>query len=84
MANISHGGVAKAILSSSQQNVGKHIFPDLVNPVSSPVTVAATIVGSKKKVRCWLRRKLLGHPLKVFLLKLLEMVQGILVMRWAL
>jgi hypothetical protein len=49
MANISHGGVAEAILSSSQKNVCEDIFPDPVNPVSSPITVAATVVGSQEE-----------------------------------
>jgi class 3 adenylate cyclase len=49
MANIAHGGVIEAILSSSQQNVGEDIFPDPVNLVSSPVTVAAAIVGSQEE-----------------------------------
>jgi hypothetical protein len=48
MANISHGGVTEAILSSSQQNI-EDIFPDLVNPVSSSVTIAATVVGSQEE-----------------------------------
>jgi hypothetical protein len=38
IANISHGGVTEAILSLSQQNIGEDIFPNPVNPVSSPVT----------------------------------------------
>jgi hypothetical protein len=49
MANISHGGVAETILTSSQQNVGEDILPDPVNLVSSPVTVAATVVGSQEE-----------------------------------
>jgi hypothetical protein len=48
MANISHGGVAEAILTSSQQNIGEDIS-DPVNPISSPVTVAATVVGSQEE-----------------------------------
>jgi hypothetical protein len=47
MANISHGGVAEVILTSSQQNVGEDISVP-VNPVSSPMTVAATVVGSQE------------------------------------
>jgi hypothetical protein len=66
MANISHGGVAEAILTSSQQNVGKDIVSDPVNLVSSLVTVAALLVVHKKKVRCWLRRRLLDHSTKIF------------------
>jgi hypothetical protein len=66
MANISHGGVAEAILTSSQQNVGKDIVSNLVNLVSSLVTVAALLVVHKKKVRCWLRRRLLDHSTKIF------------------
>jgi hypothetical protein len=46
MANISYGGVAKAILTSSQQNVAKDIVSDPINLDSSPVTVAATVGGS--------------------------------------
>jgi hypothetical protein len=49
MANISHGGVAEAILTSSQQNVGEDILSDPVNPVSSPVTVAATVGESQEE-----------------------------------
>jgi hypothetical protein len=45
MANISHGGVAEAILTSSQQNVGEDILSDPINPVSSPVVVAANVGG---------------------------------------
>jgi hypothetical protein len=48
MANISHGGVAEAVLTSSQQNVGEDIS-DPVNPVSSPVTIGTTIVGSQEE-----------------------------------
>jgi hypothetical protein len=47
MANISHGGGVEAILTLSQQNVGEGIISDLVNLVSSPVTVAATVGGSQ-------------------------------------
>jgi hypothetical protein len=49
VANISHGGVAEAILTSSQQNVGEDIVSDPVNLVSSPVTVAATVGGSQEE-----------------------------------
>jgi hypothetical protein len=49
MANISNGGVAKAILASSQQNVGADIVSDPVNLVSSPVTVTATVDGSQEE-----------------------------------
>jgi hypothetical protein len=49
MANISHDGVAEAILTSSQQNIGEDILSDLVNPVSSLVTVAATVGGSQEE-----------------------------------
>jgi hypothetical protein len=49
MANIFHSGDAEAILSLSQQNIGEDIFPDPVNPVSSPVTMAATVVGSQEE-----------------------------------
>jgi hypothetical protein len=49
MANISHGGVAEAILTSSQLNVGEDTFPDPVNPSASPMTVVATIVGSHEE-----------------------------------
>jgi hypothetical protein len=49
MANISHGGVAEAILTSSQLNVGEDTFPDPVNPPSTPVTVVATVVGSQEE-----------------------------------
>jgi hypothetical protein len=49
MANISYGGVAEAILTSSQQNVGEDIVSDPVNLVSSPVTVAATVGGSQEE-----------------------------------
>jgi hypothetical protein len=47
MANISYGGVAEAILTSSQQNVGEDIVSDPVNLVSYPVIVAATVGGSQ-------------------------------------
>jgi hypothetical protein len=53
-------------LTSSQQNVGKDIVSDPVNLVSSLVTVAALLVVHKKKVRCWLRRRLLDHSTKIF------------------
>jgi hypothetical protein len=49
MVNISHGGATEAILSSSQQNVGRNIFYVPVNPFSSPVTVASTIIGSQEE-----------------------------------
>jgi hypothetical protein len=49
MANISYGGVTEAILSSSQQNVGKDIFSVPVNLVSSPIIVVATIIGSQEE-----------------------------------
>jgi hypothetical protein len=49
MANISHGGVAEAILTSSQQNIGEDIVSDSVNLVSSPVTVAATVGGLQEE-----------------------------------
>jgi hypothetical protein len=49
MANISHGGVTEAILTSSQQNVGEDIVSDPVNLVSSPVTVVTTIGGSQEE-----------------------------------
>jgi hypothetical protein len=49
MANISHGGVAEAILTLSQLNVGEDTFPDPVNPFASPVTVVATVVGSQEE-----------------------------------
>jgi hypothetical protein len=49
MANTSHGGVAKAILTLSQLNVGEDTFPDPINLSSSPVTMAATIVGSQEE-----------------------------------
>jgi hypothetical protein len=48
MANVSQVGATEAILSSSQQNIGEDIFSVLVNPVSSPATVAATI-GSQEE-----------------------------------
>jgi hypothetical protein len=38
MVNISHGGVAEAILTSSQLNIGEDTFPGPINPSSSPVT----------------------------------------------
>jgi hypothetical protein len=49
MVNISHGGVAEAILTSSQQNFSEDIVSDPVNLVSSPVTVSATVGGSQKE-----------------------------------
>jgi hypothetical protein len=49
MANISHGGVAEAILTSSQLNIGEDTFPDPVNLSSSPMTVVATIIGSQEE-----------------------------------
>jgi hypothetical protein len=49
MVNISHGGATEAILSSSQQNIGRNIFYVPVNPVSSPVTVASTIIVSQEE-----------------------------------
>jgi hypothetical protein len=49
MVNISRGSATEAILSSSHQNVGEDIFSIPVNPVSSPVTVAATIIGSQEE-----------------------------------
>jgi hypothetical protein len=49
MANISHGDVAEAILTSSQQNIGEDIASDQINHVSSPVTVAASVGGLQKE-----------------------------------
>jgi hypothetical protein len=49
VANISHGDVAEAILTSSQLNVGEDNFLDPVNPSSSLVTVVATVVGSQEE-----------------------------------
>jgi hypothetical protein len=48
MVNISYCGIAEAILTSSQQNIGEDIVSDPVNLVSSPVTVAATVGGSQE------------------------------------
>jgi hypothetical protein len=36
MANISHGGVAEDILTSSQLNVGEDTFPDPINLSTFP------------------------------------------------
>jgi hypothetical protein len=49
IANFSHGAVAEAILTSSQQNIGEDIVSDPVTLVSSPVTVAATVGGSQEE-----------------------------------
>jgi hypothetical protein len=49
MANISHGDVAEAILTSSQLNVGEDTFPDPVDPSAFSVTVVATVVGSQEE-----------------------------------
>jgi hypothetical protein len=49
MVYISHGGATEAILSSSQQNIGEDVFSVTVNPVSSPVTVVATTIGSQEE-----------------------------------
>jgi hypothetical protein len=48
-ANISHGDVAEAILTLSQQNVGEDIASDQINYVSSPVTVAASVCGLQEE-----------------------------------
>jgi hypothetical protein len=75
MANISHGDVVEAILTSSQQNVGEDIASDQINHVSSLVTVAASVGGLQEEDEV---RRLLGHPLKDFLLKLPGTIQEIL------
>jgi hypothetical protein len=49
MANISHGDVAEAILTSSQQNVGEDILSDPIHPICSLVTVAASVGGLQEE-----------------------------------